>query len=152
MVPGLRDNQDELVDRLGRLITILERKEFGGGQDIDITENITRNSTVNVDEPERENTGDYFSTGLEPISVGSTEEWILVEFGLMAQAVNLRFDDAIHVAFSNPERSTGKIIPLGAGDSPFSMGGDRGIGTAFMWVRKNPTASSNPTVHIIGYA
>ncbi|MDX1746809.1 MAG: hypothetical protein R3324_12790 [Halobacteriales archaeon] len=145
MVPGLRDNMDELVERLGRLVRVLEENEFDGTDtEIDVTR------TVNVDEPEDRNTSGYFSTGPDRLAVTDTENFTRLDFGFIARTINIRTTDDLVVAFRKPT-STGYELKIRADESPFTIGGDAGIDTAFLWVRKAPTASADPGIEVIAF-
>ena len=153
MVPGLRDNMDDLVERLGRLVRVLEKKEFGGsGTEL----NVSR--TVNVDEPDQDNTPTYFSTGPDRIAVTNDDEFERLDLGLVARTVNIRTTDDIVVSFSNPANE-GRQLTVRGGDpnageeneSPFTIGGENGIDTAFLWIKQAPSASGTPMIEVLAY-
>lgn len=152
MPPRLRDNMDELVDRLGRLVQVLESKEFGSGTDIDISR------TVKVDEPDQDNTPTYFSTGPARIAVTNDEEFARLDFGFVARTVNIRTTDDVVVSFANPANE-GRQLTVRGGDptageeneSPFTIGGENGIDTAFVWIKRAPTAASTPQIEVLAY-
>ncbi|ALJ99690.1 head protein [Haloarcula californiae icosahedral virus 1] len=145
----MRDNQDLLVKRLGRLVNVLESKEFGGtttvDKDLDVTKNVTR-----TDEPNEDNTPDYFSTGKDRVLVPDTEEWERLGFGIVAKTVNVRTTDDVLLAFANPN-TNGPTFKIRSNESPFTIGGDAGIDTAFMWLKKAESAQNDPAVEIIAY-
>lgn len=146
MPPKLRDVDDELVDRLDRLLRVMESKEFGSSQtDIDVTR------TVNVDEPSDDNTSAYFSSGAQRLAVTNVDEWENLELGFVAQVINIRTTDTIEIAFANPNDGSGQPTTLRAAESPFSIGGAYGIGTAFVWIRQSPSASGTPEIEVIAY-
>jgi len=149
----MRDNLDLLVKRLGRLLDVLEGKEFG--KTVTRTEkNVTVNNEVRTDEPSGDNTPNYFSTGKERVAVENVESWERLDFGIAARVLNIRTTDDIVVAFANPNRS-GPEIKVRQGDatqeSPFVIGGDVGIDTAFLWVKQAETASGTPGIELIAY-
>ncbi|AAY24957.1 head protein [Haloarcula hispanica virus SH1] len=148
MVPGLRDNEDLLVERLGRLVDVLETKEFGDTTvERSVTQNIDRTRT---DSPNNENQPIYFSTGPEAIAVENTEEWERLDFGIVAETVNIRTTDDIDIAFADPNKN-GPVIRVREGESPFTIGGDAGIESAFIWLRQAETASNTPGIQIIAF-
>lgn len=143
----MKDNLDKLVSRLGRLVDVLESKEFGKS----VTETQTTvNRTVNLTEPSNENTSEYFSTGKDPISVDyADKELHRIGFGFVAKTVNIRSDIPLYVAFANPSND-GNFIPLGSSDLPFTIGGSEGIGSAYLWLRPQDP-SKTAKVNVIAY-
>lgn len=148
----LRDNSDELLERLGRLVEVLEQKEFAGGTDIDVSR------TINVDEPDQDNTPKYFSTGPARIAVTNTEEFERLDFGFVARTINIRTTDDIVISFANPSNE-GRQLTVRGGDpntgeeneSPFTIGGENGIDTAFVWIKQAPTAAGTPLIEVLAY-
>lgn len=144
----MRDNLDLLVKRLGRLVDVLESKEFGSTTS---KESVTVNKTVRVDEPDESNTSGYFSTGVDRLAVENTDEWERIDFGFVAAVVNLRTTDDLEVSLENPNKS-GTPFTVRANESPFTIGsGDAGIDTAFMWVRQADTAQADPGLELLAY-
>jgi len=117
----------------------------------EITKNVTNDITRNVDvhSPNDENTGIYFSSGSTPIVLSDTTEWKRFDFGFLATAVNIRSTDEIEITYQRPDGGLGDIIRLSNKALPFSDGGQAGVGSAFLWVRKAESASSNPEVQVI---
>ena len=117
----------------------------------EITKNVTNEITRNVDvhSPNDENTGIYFSSGSTPIVLSDTTEWKRFDFGFLATAVNIRSTDEIEITYQRPDGGLGDIIHLSNKALPFSDGGQAGVGSAFLWVRKAESASSNPEVQVI---
>lgn len=139
----MRDNQDLLVERLGRLVEVLESQEFG-----DTT--VNRDVTIRTDEPTDENTPTYFSTGTDRLGVESTNEWRRLDFGFSAKTINIRTTDDIEVSFAKPT-SGGTNMTIRSSESPFTIGGDPGINTAFMWIRQADSAQNTPGIEILAY-
>jgi hypothetical protein len=117
----------------------------------EITKNVTNDITRNVDvhTPNDENTGIYFSSGSTPIVLSDTTEWKRFDFGVLATAVNIRSTDEIEITYQRPDGGLRDIIHLSNKALPFSDGGQAGVGSAFLWVRKAESASSNPEVQVI---
>ena len=152
------DNEDKMIDRLDRLVRVLEAKEFGGtNADIDktVNNNVTKNvtNTVNQDltEPTDNNTPNYFTTGAKPLAVDSAETWQRLDFGLVAETVNIRTTDDIDIAFKNPNNNSSTVIRVRGNESPFTIGGDAGIESAFLWIKEAATASDTPGIQIIAF-
>lgn len=109
-----------------------------------------REAAPQLSEPSRENTGSYFTTGPNPLVV-DVGEFRQMRFGLLARTVNLRFTDDIDVAFRPPFENDSAVISLTAAESPFTIGGEVGIDTGFMWVRQADTAAGAPQLQVIAY-
>ena len=151
MVPRLRDNEDVLLERLERLARALESKEFG--------RSATFETTINpddvpyqgeLDEPNPSNTARYFSTGPARLKVTGTDEFDRLDFGVFAATVNIRTTDDIVIAFASPQNE-GNQITIRSDESPFTIGGDTGIDSAFMWVKQADSAGSTPLIEVIAF-
>lgn len=149
----MRDNMDRMVRRLGRLLDVLEQQEFGRTV-TNVEENVTVTNEVRTDEPNSDNTPNYFATGPDRVAVKNTEQWERLDFGIVARVVNIRTTDDILVAFADPNKS-GPVLKIRKGDttneSPFVIGGDVGIDTAFVWVKQADTASETPGIEVAAY-
>lgn len=145
MPPKLRDLDRELVDRLDRLIDILERRELGMG-----SKSLTIDRSINLDDPDDNNVPDYFSTGPERVEITNTEEFDRIDFGIIARTINIRSTDDIIISFDNPQNE-GRRIKIRGGETPFTIGGAEGIDTAFLWIKQAASASQTPGVEIIAY-
>lgn len=104
---------------------------------------------VQVNEPTDENTARYFSTGATPVAVDVTD-YERLPFGFMASEVSIRHSDDIVVAFRNPHQFPSAAI-TSRGEATFTFGGDPPLETAFMWVKKADSASSDPTIEVLAY-
>lgn len=108
-------------------------------------------SRPQVTEPTQQNTATYFSTGERPVLVDETEWSPPIGFGFLAETINIRFTDALAVAFAEPYTRGSQAIALSAEESPMTIGGAGGLQTAFMWVKKSDSAEEDPLVQIIAY-
>lgn len=131
---------------------IEQDRTVNADRDVDVENTRTVNQDVSLDKPNDQNTAKYFTTGISPITLSSTSDWERFYFGFIASTVNIRASDAIDVAFSDPSMGGGTATRLASSDLPFAIGGDNGIDSAYVWVRKASSASSDPDVRIIAYA
>jgi hypothetical protein len=151
----MRDNFDLMVQRLGRLVELLEQQELettvtNVNEPADGTAGNDSPDQPRTDEPNEENVPMYFSTGPAPLAVKNTDRWERLDFGLVASTVNVRTTDDVLLAFANPNRS-GPQFKIRGSESPFTIGGDAGIDTAFMWIKQAESAQNTPEVEIIAY-
>lgn len=70
-----------------------------------------------------------------------------IDLGFTADAVDLRFDDEIVVAFAAPD-GTSREIRYRSGDTPVS---GRPAQTQYIWVRPGPNATGTYDVHLDAY-
>lgn len=138
----VRDNIDVLVERLGRLIEIMENRQLRQNVDID--------KDVDVQEPNDQNTPVYFSTGPNRLQITNTTDWRRLHFNFVAQTINIRTTEDIEIAFAKPT-TTGGVITVRGDESPFTIGGDAGIDTAFLWIRQADSAQSTPGVEVVAF-
>lgn len=129
----LRDTQDEILEQLKLLNRNLARR-FGDQQ-----------TQTAADTP------GYFTTGPNGLTLDDTNEFEEMQFGFIAQTVNLRFSDNVEVAFANPNRNSGKAIPFVAEESPVTLGGFAGVDAPKLWIRKAQTASNDVEAHVIAF-
>lgn len=149
---------DDAVDQMAKSLKNIERyiamNGLGGGskQGNSGSDSSGGGSTgpPDMSKPSPENTARYFSTGPNPVAVEDTQ-FDYIGFGLMAEVVNIRFTDDIDIAFADPEQRRSNIITLKANESPFTIGTDFGINSAFMWVRKAESATNDPTMNVIAF-
>ncbi|RLM47458.1 hypothetical protein DVK00_02825 [Haloarcula sp. Atlit-47R] len=142
----ITDNDDEAI----RLLRAIAQ---GVATDAQTPDEVVVNRTQNIStsRPSDENTADYFSNGPNPIRVESKEEFTRLPLGLLAAQVSIRTDDDLVVAFATPE-DEGNHLLVRTQDSPFGMGsGETPLNTAFVWLKKAPTASdtSDATVYLV---
>jgi len=145
----LQDNDDRMVQLLQKIAANTGSLEESGGTQNDVTVN----KTVNVSEPDDQNTPNLFSTGPDRYAVEDGDQFTRLDFGFVAQTINIRTTDDIEVAFTKPTNGQGQATIRGSqGESPFTIGGYAGIDTAFMWIRQADTASGTPGVEIIAFS
>lgn len=134
---ALRDVQDEILDELKQLNQNLRKRGIA--------------SEATTETPTTAETPDYFTTGPAGISLDDPATFTEVDFGFVAQTVNLRFDDNIDVAFANPHVNSGKLIPFAGEESPVSLGGFAGVDGPKLWIRKAQTATTDVEAHVIAF-
>jgi hypothetical protein len=89
----------------------------------------------------------YYSTGEGGVTVDETE-WDAIDFGFAASEVNIRHDDDVDVALSNPTEYDDAIVPL-FGDSSVTIGGYEGLGATRLHYRQGSGATGAPTIHVL---
>lgn len=150
----IRDNSDALLDRLDRVATALENREFGTSS----STNVDVEKTYNIETGDTDAEAVYYSTGPNPILLDESSFGDAVTFGFQARTINIRTTDDLMVAFKKPSGEGAHIFVGGHGafgtDTPprsFTIGGDAGIDTASLWLKKAPSASSDPQIMVIAY-
>jgi hypothetical protein len=95
-------------------------------------------------------TATYFSetytVGVDgPASDGEEVDGTKVDFGFVADKVDLRIDDTVVVAFSEPGKTEHREITYRQQDSPLA-----GIpaSSRYVWVRRADSATTDPTVRV----
>lgn len=104
-----------------------------------------------VKSPDGSNTANYFSTGESSETITSASKFTRFDFGRIANVINLRFDQSIELALADPAGDEGNIMPLESTESPFTIGSDSGISTAFIWIRKADSSTADPNIDIIAF-
>lgn len=99
------------------------------------------------DAAEEQRSGNTFSTGPNPISVG--DEWRQFDFGFTAVAVSVRANEPILFADTRPHGRPGNQVPLAADETPFSIGGDFPANVETVWIKTDPSAASNADVQVL---
>lgn len=128
-LPQIGDNDD-------RMLALLEQ----------IAVNTADRSNEQLDESDP--TPDYYSSGPSPILVDE-ESWEEVPFGLRAKSVNIRTSNDLLVAFQKPNNRPGNQVLISEYDSPFTVGGDAGIDSRNIWLKKPEHIAEAPEVRII---
>lgn len=140
--------QDVIASLNNELQKLNERIDAGalGGTTVNKTVN-----NIDTSRPNDENSATYFSSGRDRIIVGNDNSWEDLGFGFIAATINIRVTRApVEVAFGNPNQNS-QGLTVRPDESPFTIGGDPPIGTAFVWLRKADTADEDPQVEILAY-
>lgn len=91
----------------------------------------------------------YFATGTDGKDLTPGETYETIPLGFKAKTVNIRCDTALYMAFADPEAG-GHVIPIGANDLPFTIGGPESIDAEIVYLRPQDTTAS-ATVDLIAY-
>lgn len=94
----------------------------------------------------------YYSTG--PNGIDLDERWTKFSFGFVANSVAIRAADPdnvepIVVSFEKPFDEPRHHIHLDEAELPFSMGGERPLGTGRMWAKRADEATGDAAVEIV---
>lgn len=91
----------------------------------------------------------YYSTGTDP-DVLTGGIWESYSFGFVAREVMVDHSDSVEITFEPPDEAENALIPS-AGDATFTFGGTPPLNAPTVWVRRAPTATTDPQVTIIAY-
>lgn len=96
----------------------------------------------------RDYLGDYYSTGIDAVTIEEDEEWESFDFGFAARTVNVRADNEIVISFGDPNNE-GNLIHLSDEETPFAIGGEAALGADGIYVI--PAGTGDTNVRIIAY-
>lgn len=107
---------------------------------------------LGVGNPPDEASPTYFSTG--PNGITLDDEWREFKFGFVANSVAVRAEDPdnpqpLVISFEKPWDEPRHHIHLDAAELPFSMGGERPLGTGKMWAKKADDATNDALVELV---
>lgn len=140
MGPFISDNEDKML----ALLKQIEQNTSDEDPDVQIEQNIGPGAN-------RDQGPEIFTTGTDRYLLSDEDGFEKLEFGFLADIVNIRTTDDIVLAVTNQGRQNGGEMKIRAAESPFTIGGDAGLDASQMWVKKADSAASDPGIEVIAF-